>query len=114
MVPLALGLFQDLGTTRPDDDPPVAWVKGVAITRCCYPDCHRCQVPKWLAKGKQFEGLNQKRKEYSVRVVCDGRKRLIHVHDHDVVMGDIVLLEPSGLIPCTSLVTTYDAMNRAR
>ena len=28
---LALGLFQDFGATRPDGDPPVDWVEGVAI-----------------------------------------------------------------------------------
>ena len=49
-------------------------------------------------KEKQFEGLNQKREEHSVKVVCDGREQLIHVHG--VVVGDIVLLEPGDVIPC--------------
>ena len=31
VISLALGLFQDFGTTRPDGDPPVDWVEGVAI-----------------------------------------------------------------------------------
>lgn len=31
VVSLALGLFQDFGTPRPTDDPPVDWVEGVAI-----------------------------------------------------------------------------------
>jgi magnesium-transporting ATPase (P-type) len=46
---------------------------------------------------KQFEGLNQKRKEDFVRVVRDGREQLIHVHD--VAVG-VVLLEPGEVITC--------------
>jgi Ca2+-transporting ATPase len=49
-------------------------------------------------KEKQFEGLNQKREEHSVKVVCDGREQLIHVHG--VVVGDIVILDPGEVIPC--------------
>jgi hypothetical protein len=31
IVSLALGFFQDFGTTRPPGQPPVDWVEGVAI-----------------------------------------------------------------------------------
>ena len=31
VVSLALGLFQDFGMPRPAGEPPVDWVKGVAI-----------------------------------------------------------------------------------
>jgi hypothetical protein len=31
VISLALGLFQDFGTTRPAGEPPVDWVEGVAI-----------------------------------------------------------------------------------
>lgn len=31
VISLALGLFQDFGTPRKDDEPPVDWVEGVAI-----------------------------------------------------------------------------------
>lgn len=30
-ISLALGLFQDFGTPRTGDEPPVDWVEGVAI-----------------------------------------------------------------------------------
>ena len=49
-------------------------------------------------KGKQFEALNEKREERSVKVVRDGREHLIDVHT--VVVGDIVLLEPGDIISC--------------
>ncbi|KAH9025693.1 hypothetical protein EDB83DRAFT_2526751 [Lactarius deliciosus] len=32
VVSFALGLFQDFGTTRPQEDHPVDWVEGVATT----------------------------------------------------------------------------------
>jgi Ca2+-transporting ATPase len=31
VISLALGLFQDFGTPRRGDEPPVDWVEGVAI-----------------------------------------------------------------------------------
>jgi Ca2+-transporting ATPase len=49
-------------------------------------------------KKKQFEALNKKREERSVKVVLDGREQLIDVHT--VVVGDIVLLEPGDNISC--------------
>jgi P-type Ca2+ transporter type 2C len=49
-------------------------------------------------KEKQFEALNEKREDHLVKVLCDGREQLVHVHN--VVVGDIVLLEPGDVIPC--------------
>ena len=97
VVSLALGLFQDFGTTRPDGDPPVDWVEGVAIIVAVLIVVGVGSLNDWQ-KEKQFEGLNEKREERSVKVVRDGREQLIHVHD--VVVGDVVLLEPGEVIPC--------------
>jgi P-type Ca2+ transporter type 2C len=97
VVSLALGLFQDFGTTRPDGDPPVDWVEGVAIIVAVLIVVGVGSLNDWQ-KEKQFEGLNQKREERSVKVVRDGREQLINVHD--VVVGDVVLLEPGEIIPC--------------
>jgi len=94
---LALSLFQDFGTTCPDGDPPVDWVEGVAIIVAVLIVVGIGSLNDWQ-KEKQFEGLNEKREESSVKVVRDGRDQLIHVHD--VVVGDIVLLEPGEVIPC--------------
>jgi len=97
VVSLALGLFHDFGTTRPDGDPPVDWVEGVAIIIAVLIVVGVGSLNDWQ-KEKQFEGLNEKREERSVKVIRDGRVQLIHVHD--VVVGDIVLLEPGEVIPC--------------
>jgi Ca2+-transporting ATPase len=97
VVSLALGLFQDFGTTRPDGDPPVDWVEGVAIIVAVLIVVGVGSLNDWQ-KEKQFEGLNEKREERSVKVVRDGKEQLINVLD--VVVGDIVLLEPGEVIPC--------------
>ncbi len=60
MVSLALGLFQDFGTTRPDVDPPVDWVEGVAIIVAVLIIVGVGSLNGWQ-KEKQFEGLNEKR-----------------------------------------------------
>jgi Ca2+-transporting ATPase len=51
-----------------------------------------------IGKKKQFEALNEKREERFIKVIRDGREQLIPVHD--VVVGDVVLLEPGEVIPC--------------
>jgi Ca2+-transporting ATPase len=96
VVSLALGLFQDFGTTHPDGGPPVDWVEGVAIIVAVLIVVGVGSLNDWQ-KEKQFEALN-KREERSVKVVRDGREQLIRVHD--VVVGDIALLEPGEVIPC--------------
>jgi Ca2+-transporting ATPase len=101
VVSLALGLLQDSGTTRPDGDPPVDWAEGVAIIVAVLIAVGVWSLTDWQ-KEKQFEGLNEKREERSVKVVRDGREQLIHVHD--VVVGDIVLLEPGEVIPCDGVI----------
>ena len=97
VVSLALGLFQDFGTTRPDGNPPVDWVEGVAIIVAVLIVVGVGSLNDWQ-KEKQFEGLSEKREERFVKVVRDSREQLIHVHD--VVVGDLVLLEPGEVIPC--------------
>ena len=97
VVSLALGLFQDFGTTRPAGDPPVDWVEGVTILVAVLIVVGVGSINDWQ-KEKQFEDLNQKREERSIKVVRDGREQLIDVHD--IVVGDIVLFEPGEVIPC--------------
>jgi Ca2+-transporting ATPase len=96
-VSLALGLFQDFGTTRPQGEPPVDWVEGVTIIVAILIVVCVGSLNDWQ-KEKQFEALNEKREDRFVKVLRDGREQLIHVHN--VVVGDIVLLEPGNVIPC--------------
>ena len=97
VISLELGLFQDFGSTRPKGKPPVDSVEGVTIIVAVFIVGGVSSLNDWQ-KGKQFEALNEKREERSVKVVRDGREHLIDIHT--VVVGNIVLLEPSDIISC--------------
>ena len=97
VVSLGLGLFQDSGTTRPEGEPPVDWVEGVAIIAAILIVVVVGSLNDWQ-KEKQFRALNAKKEDRFVNVIRDGGERQIHLHQ--VVVGDVTLLEPGEVIPC--------------
>ncbi|KAH9168805.1 calcium-translocating P-type ATPase [Lactarius sanguifluus] len=97
VVSLALGLFQDFGTPRPEGEPPVDWVEGVAIIAAILIVVAVGSLNDWQ-KERQFQVLNEKKEDRLVKVIRDGGERQIDVHE--VVVGDVVLLEPGEVIPC--------------
>ncbi|KIJ14249.1 hypothetical protein PAXINDRAFT_12900 [Paxillus involutus ATCC 200175] len=100
VVSLALGLFQDFGTTLPAGDPPVDWVEGVAIIIAILIVVVVGSLNDWQ-KERQFKVLNEKKEERGVKVIRDGVEHLIDVKE--VVVGDIALLEPGEIVPCDGI-----------
>jgi Ca2+-transporting ATPase len=100
VVSLALGLFQDFGTPRPAGEPPVDWVEGVAIIAAILIVVSVGSLNDWQ-KERQFRVLNEKKEDRHVNVIRDGGERQIDVHQ--VVVGDVVLLEPGEVIPCDGI-----------
>ena len=49
-------------------------------------------------KERQFQALNEKKEERGVKVIRAGVEHVIDVHE--VVVGDIALVEPGEIIPC--------------
>lgn len=49
-------------------------------------------------KERQFRVLNDKKEERGVKVIRDGVEKVIDVHE--VVVGDVALLEPGEIVPC--------------
>ncbi|KAH9033387.1 E1-E2 ATPase-domain-containing protein [Lactarius pseudohatsudake] len=94
---LVLGLSQDFGTTRPQVDHPVDWVEGVAIITAILIVVAVGSLNDWQ-RERQFQALDEKREARLVKVIRDGEERQIDVHQ--VVVGDVVLLEPGEVIPC--------------
>ncbi|EGN98945.1 hypothetical protein SERLA73DRAFT_90032 [Serpula lacrymans var. lacrymans S7.3] len=95
IVSLALGLFQDFGTTLPPGQPPVDWVEGVAIMVAILIVVIVGSVNDWQ-KERQFKSLNEKKEERGVKVIRDGV-------EHEVVVGDVALLEPGEIVPCDGI-----------
>ncbi|KAH9033383.1 calcium-translocating P-type ATPase [Lactarius pseudohatsudake] len=100
VVSLALGLFQDFGTHRPQGEPPVDWVEGVAIIVAILVVVAVGSLNDWQEE-RQFRALNEKKEERLVKVIRDGEERQIDVHQ--VVVGDVVLLEPGEVAPCDGI-----------
>ncbi|KAG1747134.1 Ca-transporting ATPase [Suillus paluster] len=100
VVSLALGLFQDFGTTLPAGEPPVDWVEGVAIMIAVLIVVVVGSLNDWQ-KERQFKVLNEKKEERGVKVIRNGVERLIDVKQ--VVVGDVALLEPGEIVPCDGI-----------
>lgn len=109
VVSLALGLYQDLGTpphTFPSNScpetpgvctlPQVDWVEGVAITVAILVVVLIGSLNDWQ-KERQFQKLNAQKEARNVKVIRDGHEKLMSVYD--VVVGDILSLEPGEIIP---------------
>ncbi|KAL0574047.1 plasma membrane calcium [Marasmius crinis-equi] len=100
VVSLALGLFQDFGTQRDSDEPPVDWVEGVAIMVAIVVVVVVGSLNDWQ-KEKQVQALNNKKDERGVKVIRDGQEKVID--SRQVVVGDIALLEPGEIVPCDGI-----------
>ena len=106
VVSLALGLYQDLGVPAeiivspecPQGCPEakVDWVEGVAICVAIVIVVMVGSVNDWQ-KERQFQKLNDKREDRTVKAIRGGKEMLINVRD--VVVGDVCLLEPGEIVP---------------
>ena len=81
IISLALGLFQDFGTTCPDGDPPVDWVEGVAIIVAVLIVIGVGSLnPAWIflasCDGVFLSGHNERRDESSATGESDAIKKL--------------------------------------
>ncbi|KAJ2988654.1 hypothetical protein NUW54_g9048 [Trametes sanguinea] len=100
IVSLALGFFQDFGTTRPAGEPPVDWVEGVAIIVAIVIVVMVGSINDWQ-KERQFQTLNEKKEERGVKVIRDGVEMIIDIKE--VVVGDVALVEPGEIVPCDGI-----------
>ncbi|KAK0615692.1 calcium-translocating P-type ATPase [Bombardia bombarda] len=96
VISLALGLYQTLGQPHPDGQASVEWVEGVAITVAILIVVIVGTINDWQ-KERQFVKLNKKNDDRNVKVIRSGKSFEIPVFD--VLVGDVMHLEPGDLIP---------------
>lgn len=97
VISLALGIYETLGVEHPaGSPPPVDWIEGVAICVAIVIVVAVGSVNDWQ-KERAFVRLNAKKDDREIKVIRSGKAVVINVAD--VLVGDIVNLEPGDLIP---------------
>ncbi|KAI0223174.1 plasma membrane calcium [Massospora cicadina] len=109
LVSLAIGIYQDVmnktddpnrETGKGDAEKP-HWLEGVAILIAVAIVVLAGSVNDYR-KEKQFQRLNAEKEDRSVKVVRDGKVGLLSVYD--LVVGDIMHLEPGDIIPADGVL----------
>ncbi|KAL4780476.1 putative P-type calcium ATPase [Aspergillus varians] len=94
VISLALGIYQSL-TAKPGE-PRVQWVEGVAIIVAILIVVVVGAANDWQ-KERQFVKLNKKKDDRMVKIIRSGKMTEISIHD--ILVGDIMNLEPGDLVP---------------
>jgi len=76
------------------------WIEGITILVAIVIVILVGSLNDWQ-KEKQFKVLNEKREECIIKVIHDGEEQMINIYS--VVVGDVMLFEPSEIIPCDSI-----------
>ncbi|ETN43336.1 calcium-translocating P-type ATPase, PMCA-type [Cyphellophora europaea CBS 101466] len=95
VVSLALGLYETF-----DSGSQVDWVEGLAICIAIIIIVLVTAFNDWQ-KEKQFTKLNQKKEDREVKCVRSGKALMISVYD--VLVGDVLHLEPGDSIPADGI-----------
>ncbi|KAI9006437.1 PMCA-type calcium-translocating P-type ATPase [Hyaloraphidium curvatum] len=96
---LAFGLYEDL--TRDPEDPPIHWVEGTAIISTVIIVTLFSSLNDWQ-KERQFRKLNATKEARDVIVLRSGDHKTVSVYD--VVVGDILFLEPGDVVPVDGIL----------
>ncbi len=97
IVSLALGIYESISSTNGEH---AQWVEGVAITVAIVIVVVVGAANDWQ-KERQFVKLNKKKVDRDIKVIRSGKSRQISVHD--ILVGDVVHLEPGDMIPVDGL-----------
>lgn len=102
VISLALGIYQSVRAPTQEEiaagehEARVEWVEGVAIVVAILVVTLVGALNDYQ-KERQFVKLNKKKEERMVKVVRSGKSQEISVYD--ILVGDVVHLEPGDLIP---------------
>lgn len=96
VVSLAVGIYDDTFGSHQHDAVKVGWVEGAAIFLAVLVVCFTNAINDYQ-KEKQFQKLNAKKEDRTVKARRDGNEVEISVQEINV--GDILLIEPGDIIP---------------
>jgi Ca2+-transporting ATPase len=96
VVSLALGLYQTLGVTHEDGGAKVEWVEGVAIMVAIIIVVAVGTLNDWQMQ-RQFNSLNKKAGDRTVKVIRSGKSAEVSVFD--IMVGDVMHLFAGDLVP---------------
>ena len=96
VISLAVGLYQTFGGEHKDGGAKLEWVEGVAIVVAILVVVIVGSANDFQ-KERQFVKLNSKKQDRDVKVIRSGKS--IEISVFDVLVGDIMHLEPGDMIP---------------
>jgi P-type Ca2+ transporter type 2C len=99
VISLAVGLYQTFGGTHQGQS--VEWIEGVAIIAAIAIVVIVGSLNDF-SKERQFAKLNQKKQDRVVRAIRSGKT--IELSVFDILVGDLVQLEPGDLIPVDGIL----------
>ena len=103
VIALSLGIYQAIGLREPGEPQGVEWVEGVAIIAAIVIVVVVGAVNDFQ-KEKQFAKLNKKKESRNVKVCRNGRIQEINIHD--LVTGDVLLIEAGDILPVDGVYIT--------
>ncbi|KAL1964515.1 hypothetical protein VTN77DRAFT_6941 [Rasamsonia byssochlamydoides] len=101
IISLGVGLYQTFATPHGPGNPPVEWVEGVAILVAIV-IIVIVGAGNDYQKQRQFRKLNKKKQDRNVKVIRSARSQEIPIHD--VLVGDVVHIEPGDIIPADGIL----------
>ncbi|GIJ83938.1 hypothetical protein Asppvi_002770 [Aspergillus pseudoviridinutans] len=101
VISLALGIYQSVTATN--GEARIQWVEGVAIVVAIVIVVVVGAANDWQ-KERQFVKLNKKKEDRHVKVIRSGKT--VEISIHDVLVGDVMHLEPGDLVPVDGVFIT--------
>ncbi|KAH8144385.1 uncharacterized protein LAJ45_11631 [Morchella importuna] len=101
VISLGLGLYETFGVEHAPGSPPaVDWIEGVAIVVAIIIVVLVGSLNDWQ-KERQFVKLNEKKEDRVVKAIRSGKS--IQLSVHEILVGDILHIEPGDLIPADGI-----------
>ncbi|KAI0004420.1 calcium-translocating P-type ATPase [Xylariaceae sp. FL0662B] len=101
VVSLAVGLYQTFGVQHENGEPSVEWIEGVAIIVAIAIVVLVGSLNDWQ-KERQFAKLNRVKQDRLVKAIRSGKT--VEISVFDVLVGDVLHLEPGDLIPVDGIL----------